>query len=398
MTDPNLIVGVAARGEGITGDGRHFRYAAPGDRIRADGGIEAGEHRQTPPCRHFARCGGCELQHLDDLSYARFVEARVEGALAAQGLMAEVRPAILSPPHSRRRATLHAERRGDHVTLGFTEGGSHTLVDVAECPVLDPALVEILRPLRLLLNYLVSGRRRVDVQLTLVDQGIDILISGTEADGLAAAEALSMFGEAQRIARLAIENDGLTEIRWEPEPVTISFGKAAVPFPPGSFLQATREGEAALVDTVHEMVGTPATMADLFAGLGTFALSVAPLAKVYAAEAGRDALAALKTGASRAGRLLVAEHRDLYRRPLTSAELNRFEAVVLDPPRAGAREQADELADCSADVIAYVSCNPSSFARDAKVIREGGYKLDWVQPVGQFRWSTHVELVGRFRR
>ncbi len=398
MSAPGTIVRVAALGDGVSEDGRHVPLAAPGDILRADGSIAPGPHHQTPPCRHFPRCGGCQLQHLDDDSYAQFLTDRVQGALAGQGLEATLRPPLVSPPHSRRRATLHAERRGSQIVLGYTEAGSHALIDLAECPVLHPDLAAMLQPLRQLLGVLMTGKRGVDVHLALVDQGVDMVVIGVEAAGLVAAEAISAFGAAFRVARLAIDDRDRPEVRWEPDTVTVTFGGAVVSVPPGAFLQATAHGEAALLAAVKEMVGTPATLADLFAGLGTFALGVSPRSKVYAAEASRDAIAALKSAASRAGRLLVTEHRDLYRRPLTVAELNRFEAIVLDPPRAGAREQADALADCDADVIAYISCNPSSFARDAKVICAGGFQLDWVQPVGQFRWSTHVELVGRFRR
>ena len=178
--------------------------------------------------------------------------------------------------------------------------------------------------------------------------------------------------------------------------MTVTLGGVAVPFPHGGFLQATADGEAALVAAVRAAVGPAGTVADLFAGLGTFALSLD--GKVYAAEGARDAILSLKGAAARAGRQVFADHRDLYRRPLTVEELSRFDAVVLDPPRAGARDQAAALAAARTPVIAYVSCNPSSFARDAQTICEGGYRLDWIQPVGQFRWSTHVELAACFRR
>ena len=178
--------------------------------------------------------------------------------------------------------------------------------------------------------------------------------------------------------------------------MTVTLGGVPVPFPAGGFLQATRDGEAALVAAVREAVEQPAATADLFAGLGTFALALP--GKVYAAEGARDALLALKAAAARAGRPVFTEHRDLYRRPLTVAELDRFEAVVLDPPRAGARDQVAALASAKPRVVAYVSCNPNSFAADVKTLCEGGWRIDWVQPVGQFRWSTHVELVARFTR
>jgi len=395
MSDSDLIVRVAARGDGVTADGRHAPLAAPGDRLRADGTVEPGPHRQTPPCRHFPTCGGCQLQHLDEGAYADFVRDRVIGGLAAQGLQTEVRPAIVSPPRTRRRATFHAEK-GGKFTIGFSEQGSHALVDLAECHILDPRLFALLAPLRRLLPPLMRPRRRVEIVMTLADQGVDLLLRGVEADGLAVAEALSAFGQAQALARLSVDSGLGTETRYEPVEATVTLGGLAVPLPAGAFLQATPEGETALVAAVREAVGEATTVADLFAGLGTFTFALP--GKVYAAEGARDAYFALKAAAGRGQRQVFAEHRDLFRRPLMPAELDRFAAIVLDPPRAGAREQAEQLASSKVPVIAYVSCNPSSFARDAKAICEGGYRLDWVQPVGQFRWSTHVELVGRFSR
>lgn len=391
----STIVRVAARGEGVTGDGRHVPFAAPGDTLAADGRIVPGPHRQPPPCRHFPTCGGCQLQHLDDEAYAGFIVDRIAGALTAQGLATTIRPPHLSPPRTRRRASLHAEGKGGRVRIGFSETASHAIVDLVECWVLAPELFALVTPLRGLLQQL-GLRRRAELQLTMTDQGVDLLVIGLSPTGLAAAEAVTAFCARAALARLSFD-DGLgAETRWEPQPVTVTLGGVAVPFPPGGFLQATGDGEAALVAAMRAAVDRPATTADLFAGLGTFALALP--GKVYAAEGSRDALAALKAGAARAGRPVFGEHRDLYRRPLTVAELDRFEAVVLDPPRAGARDQVAALAKAEPRVIAYVSCNPNSFAADAKTLCAGGWRLDWVQPVGQFRWSTHVELAARFTR
>jgi 23S rRNA (uracil1939-C5)-methyltransferase len=392
------IVRVAARGEGVTEDGVHVPLAAPGDRLLPDGSIEHGPHHAEPPCRHFPECGGCQLQHLDLSSEADFVADRVRGALASQSLDALVRPAILSAPRTRRRATLHADRRGKQVTLGFTESGTHRIVDVRECHVLLPELFAAIAPLRWLLATALKDRTRADIHLARVDQGVDVLLIGQIAEGLAAAEALTSFAHDQGLARLSIDDGMGAEARWEPEPVTVTLGGVPVPFPPGSFLQATGEGEAALIAAVDEAVAGAGIVADLFAGLGTFTLSRGARTRTYAGEAGREAIMALKLAAARANRPVVADHRDLFRRPLTAAELDRFDAVILDPPRAGAREQAAALAEAKVPVIAYVSCNPSSFARDAKTLVQAGYRLDWVQPVGQFRWSTHVELVARLVR
>jgi 23S rRNA (uracil1939-C5)-methyltransferase len=224
------------------------------------------------------------------------------------------------------------------------------------------------------------------------------MVDGLATDSLSAVEAITAFAQRHGLARLSID-DGLgPEPRWEPEPVSISFSDVAVPFPPASFLQATPEGEAALVAAAREAIGGAKAVADLFAGLGTFALAMDPGVKVYAGEGAREAILSLKAAAGRAQRPVFAEHRDLFRRPLAPRELDLFDAVILDPPRAGAREQVEQLAASKAPVIAYISCNPNTFARDAKTLIEGGYRLDWVLPVGQFRWSTHAELAARFSR
>jgi 23S rRNA (uracil1939-C5)-methyltransferase len=387
----SLILRVAARGDGVADDGRHAPLSAPGDTLTDTFEVIPGPHHQPAPCRHFPQCGGCQLQHLDDESYAAFVADRIHGALDAQGLFAPLRPTLLSPPRTRRRATLHADRG----LIGFTAEASHQIVDMRECHILAPDLFTLVAPLRALFQKL-GLKRRADVHLALADQGPDILVTGFAPQGLDAAETLTAFCERHGVARFSVD-DGLgAETRWEPQPVTITLGGIPVAFPPGGFLQATQEGEDALVAAVREAVGGAKTIADLFAGLGTFALALP--AKVYAAEGARDALLSFKAAANARGLPIFAEHRDLYRRPLTVAELNRFDAVVLDPPRAGAREQAAALAECTVGSIGYVSCNPSSFARDAKMLCEFGWRIDWVQPVGQFRWSTHVELAARFVR
>jgi 23S rRNA (uracil1939-C5)-methyltransferase len=346
----------------------------------------------VPPCRHYPECGGCQLQHLDDATWSDFITDRVASALAAHGLSTTIRAPALSPPRTRRRATLHMEPSG---RIGFTAERSHQIVDLHECHVVAPELFALVRPLKRLLPSF-KARRRLDVHLTLADQGVDLLIKGVAPEGLAHHDALAAFAQQHRVARIAFDADLGPETRWEPEPVTVTLGGVAVPLPPGAFLQATAEGEAALVAAVREGIGAARIVADLFAGLGTFAFALP--ARVYAAEGARDAILSLKAAAGRAQRPVFTEHRDLFRRPLTSAELDRFVAIVLDPPRAGALDQVLQLAASHVRVIAYVSCNPNSFARDAQDLCKAGYTLDWIQPVGQFRWSTHVELAARFSR
>jgi len=234
--------------------------------------------------------------------------------------------------------------------------------------------------------------------MSLIDQGVDLLLEGVRVEGLAADEGLGDFARAHGLARLTIDTGDGPQTRWEPEAATISFGGVPVGFPPFSFLQATPDGEAALVGAVRASLPDSGPMADLFCGLGTFALALGEARPVYAAEAARDVVLNLKLAAGRSQRRVAADHRDLFRRPLTPTELNRFAAVLLDPPRAGAREQVLQLAASTVPLIAYISCNPASFARDAAHLVAAGYGLESVKPVGQFRWSTHVELVGIFRR
>jgi 23S rRNA (uracil1939-C5)-methyltransferase len=399
MTDKlsETVVRLAARGDGVTESGRFVPLTAPGDRVEASGEIVPGPHRQAPPCRHFPECGGCQLQQIDDAAYAGYLRQRIASALVSQGLGdIEIRAPHLSPPNSRRRASLRAERRGKQVLLGFNAESSHRIVDMRECHILRRELFALVAPVRSLLGTLLGPRGAGGVRMTLADQGVDLLLEKVEADGLEAAEALTAFAERHAVARLALDDGYGAQTRWEPDPATVTFGGAAVPLPHGAFLQATAEGEAALVAAVRDAVAGAAIVADLFAGLGTFALSLE--GRVLAVEGARDAALALKAAAGRAQRQLFVDHRDLFRRPLDRTELDRFEAVVLDPPRAGAKEQVALLAASAVPRIAYVSCNPATFARDARTLADGGYRLDWVKPVGQFRWSTHVELVGAFSR
>ncbi len=388
---------VAARGDGVTEAGRHVPFAAPGDLVEEDGSVTAGPHRAVPPCRHFPECGGCQLQHLDDDAFGRFLVDRIGSALASQGVrLPDILPAHISPPVSRRRASLRAEARGRQVLLGFNAEKSHRIIDMRECYILRTELFALVEPLRRLLGPLLGPRGSGGVRMTLVDQGADILLEKVAVEGLAATEALAEFAETYRIARLAVDDGYGPQTLWEPEPVTVTLGGVRVPFPPGAFLQATADGEAALIAAARDAVGPTRTIADLFAGLGTFALSLE--GRVLAVEGSRDTALALKAAANRAQRQIFVDHRDLFRRPLDAKELDRFEAVLLDPPRAGAKEQVELLARSAVPRIAYVSCNPSTFARDAETLCKGGYQLGWIKPVGQFRWSTHVELAASFSR
>lgn len=394
MSEP--IVRIAARGDGVTATGRYAALAAPGDLLRDDGTLEPGPNHQQPPCRHFPECGGCQLQHVADNAYRAYLSDRIAGALAHHGLETDILQPHLSPPRSRRRATLRALRVGQGAVVGFNAARSTQIVDMHECHVLRPELFALVEPLHRLLGTMAQPRRTAEIQLTLADQGVDVGLSGIRADGLSAVESLIAFGDEYRLARLSVDEGHGPEVRYEPEPATVSLSGTSVPLPVGAFLQATADGEAALVAAVRESVGDAKRVADLFAGLGTFAFALD--GQVAAAEASRDAIAALQSAARLAGRPITAEHRDLYRRPFDARELVAFDAVVLDPPRAGAEEQVRQVAGSGVPRVAYVSCNPATFARDAAILVGGGYGLEWARPVGQFRWSTHIELAACFSR
>ena len=386
-----LIVRIAARGDGVTDSGRHVPFGVPGDAVLDDGALAFGPHHQQPPCRHFPECGGCQLQHADDEAYRDFLRSRVEGALAQHDLATEIRPPYLSPPRTRRRATLKMLRVERGPLLGFSAQQSHQIVDMQECHILRPELFELVAPLRELLADMLMPRRIAEVQLTLIDGGVDVMLKGVPAGRLTEVEQLTSFAMKHDVARLSVDRGLGPEAIFEPQVSTVTLSGVPVAFPPGSFLQATEDGERALVEAVTEATAGARQIADLFAGLGTFALATRA---AYAAEASRDAVAVLQRSAP----AMKVDHRDLYRRPLDRSELKRFDAVVLDPPRAGAAEQITLLANSAVGRIAYVSCNPATFARDAKILVDGGYQLAWVQPVGQFRWSTHVELAACFSR
>jgi 23S rRNA (uracil1939-C5)-methyltransferase len=396
VSEPEEIVRVAAKGDGVTASGRHVPFSAPGDTVGADGLVLPGPHHAVPLCRHFGTCGGCQLQHLDEHSLAEFVRDRVVNAAEGQGLVPETVAAVhLSPPRTRRRATLHAANGGGRPLIGFHEAGSHRIVDMRECHVLAPELFALIEPLRRMLGGR-RGKYALSIELTLADQGVDCAISGMELDGLEQTEALLEFCRVQGLARLMLDQGFGPEAIWEPEPVTVTLSGVPVAFPTGAFLQATRDGEEVLTASAREWLADASRVADLFAGLGTFAFALD--ASAVAVEAARDAHLACRQAAARAQRPIEAAHRDLFRNPLRAEELRGFDGVVLDPPRAGAREQVAQIAQSGVARVVYISCNPSSWARDGAMLKDAGFRLAELRPVGQFRWSTHVELASLFVR
>jgi 23S rRNA (uracil1939-C5)-methyltransferase len=353
--------------------------------------------RVRPPCPHAKTCGGCQLQHAADALVAEFKQGVVRQALAQQGLEAPFRGSVVtSPPKSRRRATLSGRKTKGGALLGFHARGRDMIVAVPNCQLLHPDLMATLPALEVLVIF--GGSRSTEQSLTVTRSltGPDVAVTGGKP-----LDAL----QRMDLARLA-EQHGLARLSWDGEVVAqraepqIALGNARVGLPPGAFLQATEAGEAALLALVKAALGPQKRLADLFCGLGTFALPLAAEAEILAYE-GDAALTGALDRAARATpglRRITVETRDLFRRPLEAEELKGLTGVVIDPPRAGAEAQAERLAASAVPVIAMVSCNPVTFARDARLLTAGGYRLDWVQVVDQFRWSVHVELVARFTK
>lgn len=367
-----------------------------GDRLTNPKIITPSTDRVKPPCRHARTCGGCQLQHASDSFVARWKQHVVETALAAQGLTAPFLPLQTSPPQSRRRATLSARRTKSGVLIGFHARASDTIAEIPDCQLLHPALIAAFPGLQALVTLGGSRTAELSLQITQTRGGVDVVVTG----GKPLDAALRM-----ELARI-VESHGFSRLTWDAETIALrdrpahSIGSATVVPPAGAFLQATAEGEAALLAGVRAALGPQKRVVDLFAGIGTFGLPLAQTTEVHAVEGDAAMTAALELGARHATglRRLSTEARDLFRRPLEPDELAQFTGAVIDPPRAGAEAQMATLAQSKIPIIAAVSCNPVTFARDAKTLIAGGYHLDWVQVVDQFRWSTHVELVSRFSR
>jgi 23S rRNA (uracil1939-C5)-methyltransferase len=416
---------IGGQGDGVmtTAQGRFYvPYTVPGDRVRVRVGkakgaghaaelsevIAPGPDRVEPPCPHFHACGGCALQQLAPAAYAAWKRESVVAALARQGLDSSVvAPLVATPPGTRRRAEFVARRVGMGVLVGFHEAGSRRIVDLGACLVLHPRLVALLAPLRALLLPLLQPGASVDAKATLADNGADLVLSGPLESGGPARMRLADFATALDLARLTLEarseapGDKVGDTVVERRQPIIAFAGISVVLPPGGFVQASPAAEAVLVAESLTVLAGQGRIADLYSGLGTFALPLARAgAMVRAFDADAPALAALRAAAIGAGLSprLEVEARDLARRPLPAVDLDRFDAVLFDPPRAGAPEQAKEIARSRVALAVGVSCDATSFARDARHLTAGGFRLERVVPVDQFLWTPQVELVGVFRR
>jgi len=357
----------------------------------------ASMERITPFCPHFGVCGGCAIQHWDAAPYSAWKRDLVVATLAQAGIDCEVAPLVDAHGAGRRRITLHA-RMGTHEVLkvGYAASGSHDIVPIDRCPILDPKMDGAIEAAWAVAEPLIVIGKPLDIQVTATDSGLDIDVRGSGPLSTALITRLSRVAEQHRLARLTRHGE-LILMRTPP---VVAMGAAKVVLPPGSFLQATVAGEEALAALVSDHCRRSKQIADLFCGVGPFALRLAAKAKVNAFDSDAGAITALQKAATSTSGLkpVRAEPRDLFRRPLMPQELRDYDTVVFDPPRQGAQAQATQLAASKVTTVIAVSCNVTTFARDAMILIDSGYKIDGVTPVDQFRHTPHVELVARFTR
>ncbi|UTP38071.1 RNA methyltransferase [Phenylobacterium sp. LH3H17] len=406
-----VIESVGGEGDGIAAGPIFAPFTLPGERVRlAPGGerrdveqiLQASAERVVPPCPHFGVCGGCALQHWEHDAYLAWKVDRLRRTLARERIETEFLPAVAAPPASRRRLALHARPGGRGAArLGFKARKSWDVVDIEVCPIADPALQAALPALRALAAPLFEHAKSAPtLHVTLTATGIDVDITGVErkSGGLSADARM-------RLAEIAAQGD-FARVTLDGEPAylvrqpMVRLGPATVALPAGAFLQAVPAAEAAMAALAVEACAGADRIADLYCGVGTFTFRLAGVAPVLACDSSAPAIHALNAAVSTAPGVkgIVGEHRDLARRPVLAEELKRIDTVVFDPPRAGAAEQSAEIARSKVARAVGVSCNPATFARDARILIDGGFTLDRLLPVDQFLWSPHIELVGVFSR
>lgn len=416
MTEQLKIARLGHRGDGIadTNVGPvYVPFALPGETVTVEpvGGhpdrrhllrVEQASHeRAVPVCKHFGICGGCAMQHWSLAEYLLWKRNLVVEALGHAGLIAPVEPIIDAHGKGRRRATLHAKRgHGEILEVGYTAQRTHQIIGIDECPILEPGLKKAI-PAAWAIAELVkpTANKPLDIHFTATDSGLDVDMRGAGPLSTKLTSALARIADEHRLARVTREG----ELVLQREQPMLKVGRASVPLPPGAFLQATAEGEAALARLVTGHIGENKKIkrvADLFSGVGTFALRLAETARVTAIDTEAAAIRSLERAVAMTSGLKAVETqtRDLFRSPLMAIELKNYDAVVFDPPRQGAEAQARELALSKVPVVVAVSCEATTFARDARILMNGGYKLVTVTPVDQFRYSHHVELVAKFTK
>ena len=412
MTEQLAITRLGHRGDGVADTPAgpvYVPYTLPGetvtvesvaghpDRRHLDHVDKPSHERAAPVCKHFTQCGGCAMQHWSLAEYHLWKRGLVAEALAQAGIVAPVADIVDAHGQGRRRAVLHARRGArDVLEVGFTAPRAHHIVAIDRCPILAPGLDGAIPAAWAIAEILKPADKPLDIQVTATDSGMDVDVRGSGLLNSSRTTALAGVAEKHKLARITRHGELVAQAA---QPF-MKIGRAQVPLPPGAFLQATAEGEATLARLVGVHVGTAKRIADLFCGIGTFALRLAEHARVTAADSEASAVKALERAAANTSGLkpVEAQTRDLFRRPFMAAELKSFNAVVFDPPRQGAEAQAHELVKSAVPVVVAVSCDATTFARDARILIDGDYKLVSVTPVDQFRYSFHVEIVAKFER
>jgi 23S rRNA (uracil1939-C5)-methyltransferase len=409
------ILEVGARGDGVAEEGgrRYFvPFTLPGETVEAEPLDKRGEglaarlievlapsrHRETPPCAHFTVCGGCALQHWRRDAYTAWKVGLLERALRQRGVEAPTfEPPMVGAPGERRRADFVIRRQGKRVLAGFHERASPRLVDVGSCVVARPSINSLLESLRAALAGVLPEGATADAVVNETDSGLDVLVRPHKRLDLSLdrRQALVVLAERADLARLSWGDRADAEPVVVRRPPSLILGNVSIEPPPGAFLQATKRGEQVMRAAAAAWVGDAPSLADLFAGIGS--LSLGRTGRLALFESDKPAVAALDKAARKVGgNRVTAERRDLFRNPLTVKELDAFDAVLLDPPRAGAIAQTGELARSAVPRVIYASCDPGSFARDARTMQDGGYRLEKLKPIDQFLWSGHVELIALF--
>lgn len=375
--------------EVVSGEIENSRMATP--RI-----LTPSPDRVRPVCRHFKACGGCALQHASDDFVSSWKANVVQQALLAHGLSCPVSDIITSKPNTRRRATISGRRTKKAAIVGFHGRRSGAIVEITDCQLLHPDLMAMLPALEEMTLLGATRKGEISFSITQSENGVDVAATGGKPIAGADSSAFAALAKRYRLARLT----------WDQELLALHalplqrFGKASVAPPAGAFLQATKDGELALLSAVEKAAGSSKRIVDLFSGCGTFSLPLAANAEIHCVEGDAAMLEALDQGWRGATglKMVTTEARDLYRRPLLPDELNRFGSAVIDPPRAGAKAQFEQIAKSTLTKVAAVSCNPVSFARDALILTEAGFRIERIDVIDQFRWSPHVELVAAFTK
>lgn len=414
-----IIDEIGSAGDGIArkdGTTYYVPFALPGEKVavsekqkRGQGVetellevLETSPSRKKPVCRHFGTCGGCRLQHLDDDSIADWKAEQIRRLMERSGFPSlQFNPTLSSPKNSRRRVEFSAQKRKKGAMIGYQARRTNQIFDVGECPLLVPALADLVKPLRALLSELLPRNTKARLTLTDTVNGIDLLITSNFELELEQRELLSAFAMKENLCRVHWYDDksDYLEQVLEARPTVIDVHNYTIPFPPFGFLQATDHGQQTLVKLACEEIEKGQRIIDLFSGFGTFSLPASTIAnEIHAFDSDERMIDALQRGANKAMLNVKAKRQDLFRQPITTEELAKFDTIIIDPPRAGAKAQVEEISYSNVKKVVFISCNPTSFARDAEILADGGYQIGPITPVDQFNWSPHVELFTTFTK